>query len=119
MSQSQQKIRFCASADGTRIAYATCGSGPALVWVQHWIHHLELDWDSPVWRPWLALLTRHHMLVRYDWRGCGLSDRERVQFSSDKFAEDLDAVIAATGVDRFVLCGMTGTGSGIAMRYAV
>ena len=54
MSQSQQKIRFCASADGTRIAYATCGSGPALIWVQHWIHHLELDWDSPVWRPWLS-----------------------------------------------------------------
>ena len=43
MSQRQQKIRFCASADGMRIAYATCGSGPALIWVQHWIHHLELD----------------------------------------------------------------------------
>ena len=119
MSQSQQTIQFCASADGTRVAYATCGSGPSLVWVQHWIHHLELDCDSPVWRPWLSLLTRQHALVRYDWRGCGLSDRERVLFSFDKFAEDLDAVIAASGVDHFVLFGMGGTGSAIAMRYAI
>ena len=89
------------------------------MWVQHWIHHLELDWDSPVWRPWLSLLAKHHTLVRYDWRGCGLSDRERVQFSFDKYAEDLDAVIAASGVDRFALFGMGGTGSAIAISYAV
>jgi pimeloyl-ACP methyl ester carboxylesterase/DNA-binding CsgD family transcriptional regulator len=119
MSQSPQKIRFCASADGTRIAYATCGSGPPLVWMQLWAHHLEFDWDSPVWGPWLSLLARHHTLIRYDWRGCGLSDRERVQFSFDKYAEDLEAVIAAAGLDRFVLFGMSGSGSAIAMRYAV
>jgi pimeloyl-ACP methyl ester carboxylesterase/DNA-binding CsgD family transcriptional regulator len=119
MLQSRQKIRFCASRDGTRIAYATCGSGPPLVWVQHWIHHLELDWESPVWRPWLALLAAHHTVVRYDWRGCGLSDRERVQFSFEKHAEDLDAVIAAAGVERFVLFGMAGAGSAIAMSHAV
>jgi pimeloyl-ACP methyl ester carboxylesterase/DNA-binding CsgD family transcriptional regulator len=119
MSQSRQKIRFCASADGTRIAYATCGSGPPLVWVQPWNHHLELDWDSPVWAPWLALLSRHHTLIRYDWRGCGLSDREHVQFSFDKYAEDLDAVIAATGLDRFVLLGMSGSGGALTMTYAV
>jgi pimeloyl-ACP methyl ester carboxylesterase/DNA-binding CsgD family transcriptional regulator len=119
MSQSQQKIRFCASADGTRIAYATCGTGPPLVWVQLWTHHLEYDWDSPVWAPWLSLLARHHTLVRYDWRGCGLSDRERVQFTFDKYAEDLDAVIAAAGLDRFVLLGMSGSGGAVAMTYVV
>jgi pimeloyl-ACP methyl ester carboxylesterase/DNA-binding CsgD family transcriptional regulator len=80
---------------------------------------LELDWDTPVWRPWLSLLVRHHTVIRYDWRGCGLSDREGVQFSFAKHAEDLDAVIAASGVDRFVLFGMAGAGSAIAMNYAV
>jgi pimeloyl-ACP methyl ester carboxylesterase/DNA-binding CsgD family transcriptional regulator len=119
MSQSRQRIRFCTSVDGTRIAYATCGSGPPLVWVQPWNHHLEFDWDSPVWTPWLSLLTRHHTLVRYDWRGCGLSDRERVRFSFDKYAEDLDAVIAAAGLDRFALFGMSGSGGAISMTYAV
>jgi pimeloyl-ACP methyl ester carboxylesterase/DNA-binding CsgD family transcriptional regulator len=119
MSQSRQKIRFCASADGTRIAYATCGSGPPMVWVQPWYHHLEFDWDSPIWAPWLSLLARHHTLVRYDWRGCGLSDRERVQFSFDRYAEDLEAVIAAAGLDRFVLFGMSGSGGAVSMTYAV
>jgi len=119
MPQSRQQIRFCKSVDGTRIAYATSGTGPMLVWVQHWSHHLELDWESLVWRPWLSLLTKHHTLICYDWRGCGLSDRERVEFSFETFFEDLDAVIAASGVDRFILFGMGGTGSGICMSYAV
>jgi pimeloyl-ACP methyl ester carboxylesterase len=119
MPQFRQRIRFCGSADGTRIAYATCGSGPPLMRVQPWNHHLELDWDSPVWAPWLSLLTKYHTLVRYDWRGCGLSDRERPQFSLDKYAEDLGAVIAAAGLDRFVLFGMSGSGGAVSMTYAV
>jgi pimeloyl-ACP methyl ester carboxylesterase len=119
MSHPDQHIRFCTSRDGTRIAYATCGTGPPLVWVQHWIHHLNLDWDNPLWRPWLALLTRRHTLIRYDWRGCGLSDRDRVDFSVDNFVDDLEAVTAAMGFERFALFGMSGAGGGIAMSYAV
>ena len=119
MPQSRQSVRFCTSADGTRIAYAMYGTGPALVWVQHWSHHLEFDWESSVWRPWLSLLMKHHTLICYDWRSCGLSDRERVEFSFEKFSEDLDAVIAASGVDCFILFGMGGTGGGICMSYAV
>jgi len=108
-----QQIRFCTSRDGVRIAYATCGAGPPLVWVQHWAHHLDFDWDGLVWRPWLSMLARRHTLVRHDWRGCGLSDRERVEFSLEKYVEDLDAVVEAAGLDRFVLFAMAGSGSAI------
>lgn len=118
MSQPAQQIRFCTSRDGTRIAYATCGAGPPLVWVAGWVHHLKLDWDGPVWRPWISLLTRRHTLVRYDMRGCGLSDREGVEFSFEKFVEDLEAVIEAIGLEQFVLVGMA-AGSAIGMTYAV
>ena len=118
MSQPAQQIRFCTSRDGTRIAYATCGTGPPLVWAASWTHHLKLDWDSPVWRPWIALLTRHHTLVRYDWRGCGLSDREQVEFSFEKFVEDLEAVVEAAGLKQFVLFGIS-AGAAIGMTYAV
>jgi pimeloyl-ACP methyl ester carboxylesterase/DNA-binding CsgD family transcriptional regulator len=118
MSQPAQHIRFCTSRDGTRIAYATCGSGPPLVWAAHWVHHLKFDWDSPVWRPWLSMLARRHTLVRYDMRGCGLSDREGVEFSFEKFVEDLEAVIEAAGLDQFVLFG-TVNGSAISVTYAV
>jgi pimeloyl-ACP methyl ester carboxylesterase/DNA-binding CsgD family transcriptional regulator len=119
MHELEQQIRFCRSRDGARIAYSIAGSGPPLVWAQHWVHHLELDWRSQIWRPWLALLTRRHTLIRYDWRGCGLSDRANVEFSFGNYLADLEAVIETLGLDRFTLYGMAGAGSGIAMSYAV
>ena len=118
MPHPAQQIRFCKSRDGTRIAYATCGSGPPLVWIQQWVHHLDLDWNSSIWRPWLTLLTKRHTVIRYDWRGCGLSDRDAPEFSADRHADDLDAVIDAAGIDRFPIFAMAGGGCGIAMMHA-
>jgi pimeloyl-ACP methyl ester carboxylesterase/DNA-binding CsgD family transcriptional regulator len=118
MPEPAQQIRFCTSRDGTRIAYATCGAGPPLVWAAVWAHHLKLDWDCPVWRPWLDMLARRHTLVRYDWRGCGLSDREHVEFSFERFIEDLEAVIEAAGLTQFALFG-TAVGAAIGTAYAV
>ena len=119
MAQPAQQIRFCTSRDGTRIAYAICGAGPPLVWVQHWIHHLTFDWDSPIWRPWLSLLTRRHTVIRFDWRGCGLSDRDQLAFTFEKLTEDLEAVVRVVGYDRFVLFGMSAGGSGVAIKLAI
>jgi pimeloyl-ACP methyl ester carboxylesterase/DNA-binding CsgD family transcriptional regulator len=116
MPVPNQQIQFCTSRDGTRIAYARCGSGPPLLWIGHWIRHLELDWENPVWRPWLSLLTRRHTVIRYDWRGCGLSDRDGIQFSLKKHVEDLEAVVAAAGLDRFILFACAG-GATMSMRY--
>jgi hypothetical protein len=48
-----QQIRFCKSFDGTRIAYAINGDGPLLVRSPHWLTHLEYEWQSPIWRPWI------------------------------------------------------------------
>lgn len=111
MSRPTDQIRFCTSRDGTRIAYAMCGTGPPLVWIGHWIRHLKFDWDSPVWHPWLSFLTKRHRVVRYDWRGCGLSDREGVEFSLEKHIEDLEAVVEAASLERFVVFGMLSEGS--------
>lgn len=112
-----QEIRFCTSRDGTRIAFATCGKGPPLLFAQHYIHHLDLDWDSPIWRPWLDLLSRRHSVIRYDWRGCGLSDRDCIDFAPDRYREDLGAVVAAAGIDRFAMFAMA-QGARIGMAYA-
>jgi pimeloyl-ACP methyl ester carboxylesterase/DNA-binding CsgD family transcriptional regulator len=117
MASSAQQIRFCTSRDSTRIAYAICGNGPPLLFAQHWVHHLELDWDSLIWRPWLELLSRRHTVIRYDWRGCGLSDRNNVDLSADRYLEDLAAVAEAAKLTRFTLFGMA-QGARIAMPYA-
>jgi pimeloyl-ACP methyl ester carboxylesterase/DNA-binding CsgD family transcriptional regulator len=117
-SQPAQEIRFCKSSDGARIAYATCGAGPTLVKAGNWVTHLELDWNNPIWRPWLALLTRRHRLIRYDLRGCGLSDREVGNLSFDRLVDDIDAVIEAVNPGRLSLLGIAG-GCAIAAAYAV
>src|SRR5262249_61030469 len=94
MPRPAQQIRFCESTDGVRIAYAVCGDGPPLVKVGHWITHVELDWDSHIWRPWLSPLARRHTLIRYDFRGCGMSDRHTGHLSFDRLVDDLYAVLA-------------------------
>ena len=117
MSRPIQQIRFCTSRDGTRIAYASCGTGLPLMWAAHWVGHLQLSWDNQVWRPWLAMLMHRHTLIRYDARGCGLSDRDVADLSLGRHIEDLEAVAAAVGLDRFSLFGVAGGGA-IAISYA-
>jgi pimeloyl-ACP methyl ester carboxylesterase/DNA-binding CsgD family transcriptional regulator len=117
MSQRAQQIRFCTSRDGVRIAYATCGAGPPLIWIGHWVRHLNFDWESPIWRPWLSLLTKRHCVIRYDWRGCGLSDRKGVKFSLEKHIEDLEAVVEASRLKDVVLVAQAGGGL-VSIAYA-
>src|SRR5437762_738509 len=104
---TDQKIRFCRSRDGARIAYAVSGEGPALVKTANWLSHLEHDWESPIWRPLLVELGRHFTVIRYDQRGCGLSDRDVDEISPQACVADLEAVVAAAGVDRFALLGIS------------
>ena len=46
MNALKQQIRFCTSADGTRIAYAVSGEGPPLVLSANWLTHLEYQWRN-------------------------------------------------------------------------
>jgi pimeloyl-ACP methyl ester carboxylesterase/DNA-binding winged helix-turn-helix (wHTH) protein len=113
----RQEIRFCVTADGTQLAYATVGSGPPLVRAAHWITHLDYDWQSPVWRHWLVGLARRHTLVRYDERGCGLSDHDVTVFSLDAWVQDLETVVDDLGLERFPLLGVS-QGGAVAVAYA-
>jgi len=112
-----QEIRFCTAGDGTRLAYAISGAGPPLVKAANWLSHLAYDWESPVWRHWLAELSRRFRLVRYDERGCGLSDWDIGRFSFDDWVDDLEAVVDAAGLDQFPLLGIS-QGGPVAIAYA-
>jgi pimeloyl-ACP methyl ester carboxylesterase/DNA-binding CsgD family transcriptional regulator len=113
----RQSIRFCASPEGVRIAFATSGSGPPLVKAANWLSHLEYDWNSPVWRHWLNELSRYNTLVRYDQRGCGLSDWDVDDFSLDAWVRDLETVVDTLGLEQFPLLGLS-RGGAVAMAYA-
>jgi hypothetical protein len=60
-----QRVGFCASTDGVRVAYGVHGQGPPLVKAANWLTHLEQDWESPVWRHWLDALGERHTVIRY------------------------------------------------------
>jgi len=113
----RQDIRFCTTADGTRIAYATVGQGPPLVKAPGWLSHLEYDWESSIWRHWLEELSKDHLLIRFDQRGWGLSDRDVEDISFEAWVSDLEAVVDAVGVQRFALLGRS-QGAPPAIEYA-
>jgi len=113
----KQQIRFCTSFDGTRIAYAVTGEGPALVKAPHWLTHLEYEAEIPIWRRWIEKLSAGRTLVRMDARGCGLSDRDVREFTFAHYVNDLEAVIDAVGLECFSLFGHS-QGGAIAVEYA-
>ena len=114
----QQTIRFVKAPDGVRLAVGTSGRGQPLVKSANWLSHLEFDWQSPVWRHWFGFLAANHQLIRYDPRGCGLSDWEVDDLSQDKQLLDLEAVVDASGLDRFPLLGIS-QGGATCIEYAV
>jgi len=110
--------RFCTSSDGVGLAYAIEGDGPPLIKAGNWMTHLDYDRQSPVWRHWVRELSRGHTLIRYDERGCGLSDRDFDGVPTlDTYVGDLAAVVEAAGLERFALLGVSGGGP-TAIEYA-
>ena len=92
-----QDIRFC-ELGGRRIAYATVGQGPPLVFGAKWVSHLEEEWDDPLARSFYEELARNHLVVRYDRLGAGLSDRRLDGTPTvEKEASVLRAVLDACG----------------------
>lgn len=114
--QASQQVRFCRSADGTRIAYAVHGHGPPLLLDACWLSHLEYDWQSPVWRHYLVELGRVATVVRFDERGHGMSDRDATDFTLQRRIEDLEAVADHAGLDRFAIMAMA-QGGPVALHY--
>lgn len=115
----RQVIRYLTTSDEVRIAWAEAGSGPVLVKAANWLSHLEYDWESPVFRHWMHFLAGHFRYVRYDERGCGMTDREVATLSLERWTEDLEEVIEAAKIDGpFTLLGMS-QGGATCINYTV
>jgi pimeloyl-ACP methyl ester carboxylesterase len=113
----EQRIRFCRTEDGVRIAYASLGAGAPIVQALGWLTHLERGWNV-LPRPWSYRLAEKHRLVIYDGRGVGLSDRDVNDFSLAAKVNDLAAVIDAAGLKRTSIVGVS-EGAATAVAYTV
>jgi pimeloyl-ACP methyl ester carboxylesterase/DNA-binding CsgD family transcriptional regulator len=93
----RQRVRYVTASDGTRLAWAESGEGPLIVKAANWLTHLEYEWESPLWKHWIRFFSSHWRLVRYDERGCGMSDWREGSLSLDQWADDLGCAIDAAG----------------------
>ena len=112
------RIQYARRSDGVRTAYAVMGSGPVLVLPPGGITHME--WyltDTDAHEQFCDRLAAHRTLVLYDRHGCGLSDRNRTDFSGEDDMLDMEAVIDEIGADTLDLFGISWGGSP-ALTYA-
>jgi pimeloyl-ACP methyl ester carboxylesterase/DNA-binding CsgD family transcriptional regulator len=104
----EQQIRFC-DADGGRIAYATVGSGPALLLPALWISHLELEWSFEEFRAFIGALALRRTVIRYDRLGTGLSDRPAggPEVSVEAEVRTVAALVDALELEQLSLLGIS------------
>jgi TolB-like protein/pimeloyl-ACP methyl ester carboxylesterase/Tfp pilus assembly protein PilF len=115
---AEQRIAYCTTRDGVRIAYATSGQGPLIVRVLGWFTHLEREWAWPELRALWERLAASLAVVRYDGRGIGLSDRWTGEFTEETRQRDLEAVLDAAGGGPAALFGIS-EGGWTAAQFAV
>jgi pimeloyl-ACP methyl ester carboxylesterase/DNA-binding CsgD family transcriptional regulator len=113
----RQSIRFARTPDGVKLAWSAAGEGPTLIKASNWLTHLEYDQDSPVWRHWIHFFADHYHFVRYDERGCGMSDWQVEDVSPARWADDFESIVRAAQPPRpFILLGVS-QGGAAAINY--
>ena len=113
------RVQFARTRDGVSIAYSTTGHGQPLVFLTGFVSHLEVEvTGEPVVKFLDALGAEgRRRLVRFDWRGTGLSDRDVRDVSAAKRVADVEAVVDAVGADKVVLFAWMMSGP-LAVMYA-
>ena len=101
----EQQIRFCTTTDGVRIAYATVGEGPPLVATPWGWLSIRYQLESTYGGRFYEALTQRYLVVCYERRGIGLSDRERTDFTLEADVQDLETVVDHLHLRRFALLG--------------
>ena len=118
-SKARQTVRYLRSRDGIQLAWAEAGQGAPVVKAANWLTHLEYEWESPVWQHWIRFFSDHFRFIRYDERGCGMSERTPGRLSVDQWTCDLEDVIAAAAPpEAFALLGIS-QGASMCISYAV
>ena len=117
--KASQRIRYVRTGDGVQLAWAEAGAGPVVIKAANWLTHLEYEWESPVWRHWIRFFSDNFRYIRYDERGCGMTDRNIGDLSLERWVADVeDVVVAADLKGPFALLGIS-QGAAICVAYAV
>ena len=115
----EPQIRFCTSADGTRISYAVYGDERAtpLVQVNSWLSAHELIWGERNFQSYIESLAQGRRVISIDRRGVGASARDVDDLSMDAHVCDLAAVVDHLSLEQFDLAGWL-DGAAVGVAYA-
>ncbi len=113
----EPRIQYAQTKDDVSIAFWKLGEGMPLVFMPGVVSHVQMEWQIPMVRQWLEALAQKTMLVRYDRRGSGLSQRDVTDYSLDALVLDLEAVVDRLGLERFALYA-PGHAGPVAIAYA-
>ena len=113
----EPRIQYAQTADGVSIAYWVLGEGQPLVHLSLVFSHIQMEWQFPECRRWYERLAQNRKLIRFDFRGGGLSDRNVGDFSLEGLLLDLEAVADGLGLETFALFGPAHLGP-VAIAYA-
>jgi len=119
MKKATQCIRYVRTSDGVQLAWAEAGAGPVLIKAANWLTHLEYEWESPVWRHWIRFFSENFRYIRYDERGCGMTDRNTGNLSLERWVADVEDIVAASDLREPVSLLGISQGGAICVAYAV
>jgi class 3 adenylate cyclase/pimeloyl-ACP methyl ester carboxylesterase len=107
---TEPEIRYLKTSDGVSIAYWTMGQGgtPLVLSSPLLFTHASFELRHPVLRPWYERLASKRMIVRYDHRGEGLSQRNVGPVSRSILVDDFAQLVDALRLDRFDMAGFNG-----------
>jgi pimeloyl-ACP methyl ester carboxylesterase/DNA-binding CsgD family transcriptional regulator len=113
-------MQYVTTLDGVRVAYMSIGVGPPLVFASNIFGDLSayLGGWPPAKEVTNRLVNLGWRVIRYDVRGMGYSDRNVADVELAGRVLDVQAVVAALGLDRFALAGLD-IGAATAVAYAV
>ncbi|MDP9236637.1 MAG: adenylate/guanylate cyclase domain-containing protein [Chloroflexota bacterium] len=114
----EPQIQYVKTSDGVNIAYYAIGNGPPYIAMSPRISsNIEDEWKIPSLQAIFRAAASAFTFVKYDMRGCGLSDRDVGEFSLEAMMRDLDAVADRTAPGSFAL-SCAGTSVPVGVAYA-
>ena len=115
---AEPRIQYAKTKDGVSIAYYTLGEGTPVI-VMPWIpwSHLEREWQFPELRRIVEPYSEKSMLIRYDHRGSGLSERDVTDRSLAAYLLDMETIVGQLGLETFALVARASSAP-VAIAYA-
>ncbi|MEM9562871.1 MAG: alpha/beta fold hydrolase [Actinomycetota bacterium] len=117
----EPRIHFVPVRGDRSLAVGQTGTGPCLIKTATWLTKVDSDdGTNPIWGHWVRALSRRFHYVRYDPRGCGLSDRDldgQDLTDLDLWVDDLHRIVESVGRQPVALLGVS-QGGPVAIAYA-